>query len=259
MIAELFNRLDVSVGWCVELGAWDGKHLSNSWSLWARSGWSAVLLEGEPERAAALAAEVADRDDVVVIAAYVAPDGPQSLDALLASTPIPDEFALLSLDIDGDDFHVWEGLARHRPRVVVVEYNATFPVDLEFVQPRGAYVGSSALALTRLGEKKGYRVLAVTSSNLLFAREVDIERIGLETPDLAELCDASQIPIVYSDFAGHHVVVRTGPWGYLDASRQPDASVGAALRDTATVARRRMVQRAPWLSAAYRSLRGRRG
>ncbi|CAN0123266.1 unnamed protein product [Heterosigma akashiwo] len=35
--------------WCVEFGAWDGKHLSNTWSLINEHGWSSVQIEGDPE------------------------------------------------------------------------------------------------------------------------------------------------------------------------------------------------------------------
>ena len=35
--------------WCVEFGAWDGKHLSNSFHL-VEQGWNAVYIEGDKEK-----------------------------------------------------------------------------------------------------------------------------------------------------------------------------------------------------------------
>jgi hypothetical protein len=51
IVAEIMRRLGVGGRCCVEFGAWDGRHFSNTWSLWHDQGWSAVLIEGEPDRA----------------------------------------------------------------------------------------------------------------------------------------------------------------------------------------------------------------
>jgi hypothetical protein len=56
VIAEILRRIGVRNRWCVEFGAWDGKYLSNTWSLINQSDWSAVLLEGDKDRADRLAA-----------------------------------------------------------------------------------------------------------------------------------------------------------------------------------------------------------
>jgi len=44
------------------------------------------------------------------------------------------EIDLLSIDIDGNDFHVWQTIRAVKPRVVVIEFNAKFPPPLAIVQ-----------------------------------------------------------------------------------------------------------------------------
>ena len=111
MIAKTFELIGVSNRWCVEFGAWDGKYLSNTWDLINNKGWCAVLVEGDDRRAASLAEIHRSRNaEVFVRHAYVGWEGENSLDSILGATSIPLDFDLLSVDIDGNDWHVWNGL-----------------------------------------------------------------------------------------------------------------------------------------------------
>ncbi len=216
MIHEIFRRLpgDDSARWCVEFGAWDGKHLSNSWSLWNQLGWHAVLIEGEKSRLDALARSTAEMPTVETILAYVANAGPNSLDSLLKSSEIPADFDVLSIDIDGDDYWIWEGLNEYSPKVVVIEYNESFPASLSFVQEPGDYCGSSARAIYDLGLNKGYSLVALTRANLIFIRNDLVATTNLAARELDEVFDGSAVPVVYSDFAGKHHFTQVGPWGF---------------------------------------------
>jgi hypothetical protein len=197
IIAEILRRLGLTHRlnkWCVEFGAWDGVYLSNTARLIQQEGYSAVLIEGDPERAEALATSHADLP-VQAICAYVGFDGDQCLDAILRSTPIPRDFDLLSVDIDGCDYHVWEALREYRPKVVAIEHNRSIPNAVEFIQARDAAVhhGSSAAALVALGREKGYTLVAVEACNvLLVADEYAQAVLGDERPTLQELRDDSE-------------------------------------------------------------------
>ena len=67
MIAKIFDLIGVKNRWWVEFGAWDGKYLSNTWDLINNKGWSAVLAEGDRERAARLAETHRDRSSRVFV------------------------------------------------------------------------------------------------------------------------------------------------------------------------------------------------
>lgn len=169
ILERIFSVIGEGGRWCVELGALNGKHGSNVWNLIKNRGWLGVLIEADPTYFEVLQKEYAG-SNAVCINRFVSFDGSDMLDTILAETEIPKQFDLLSLDIDGNDYHVWESLMRHVPRVAVIEYNPSIPNDINFVQPRDMRVqqGSSLRALTDLGRKKGYELVAVTDTNAIF-------------------------------------------------------------------------------------------
>ena len=92
-------------------------------------------------------------------------EGDNQLDSILARAGVNKEFDLLSIDVNGVDYHIWKSLKRCRPKVLVIEYNPTIPNDVEFVQPADMSLrqGNSLLSLVKLGKEKGYELVAVTS------------------------------------------------------------------------------------------------
>ena len=81
---------------------------------------------------------------------------------------VPQSFDLLSVDIDGNDYWVWNALARaYRPRIVVLEFNAAVPLDVSVTMPYDpsfrwsgqGNIGMSLLALQQLAARKGYSLV----------------------------------------------------------------------------------------------------
>jgi hypothetical protein len=99
----------------------------------------------------------------------------------LLSNGVPPDFDLLSIDIDGNDYWIWESLASVSPRIVVIEFNAGLDPARQLVQPyepnwawdSTAFYGASLGALRRLAERKGYQLVHVelTGSNAFFIRK----------------------------------------------------------------------------------------
>lgn len=183
ILEKVFETIGVKHKWCVEFGAWDGKYLSNTWKLINKSGWAGVLIEGDAERARRLAeSHAVNRNRVFVEQAYVGWEGEATLDAILAKTPTPTDFDLLSIDIDGNDWHVWSALERYKPRVVVVEFNPSASNDLYFIQDRDPQInqGSSLLAFVELARIKGYELAAATLANGIFVIAEEFYKLGIE-------------------------------------------------------------------------------
>lgn len=189
IIEKIFDIVGAENNWCVELGALDGVYDSNSWNLINNKGWSAVLIEAEERYVKKLTNLYSENKKVHVLHSFVSFEGRSSLDALLAKTPIPENFDLLVLDIDGNDYHVWNSLVQYRPRVVSIEFNFTVPNDIDFVQPRDMRVqqGSSLCAVERLARSKGYRLIDTTSSNAFFVNEPLFAQFGLADTSLDAL------------------------------------------------------------------------
>ena len=174
LIEELLRRVGDArlTKWCVEFGAWDGVHLSNTCNLIRTHGYRAVLIEGDAERAAQIPGNL-PAESVTVLNTMVQFEGADTLDNLLANTAIPEVFDVLSIDIDGADYWILESLRRYRPLILVVEYNPAIPNAVHYVQERSASIsrGSSARAIVSLARTRGYVLAATTATNLLLVSE----------------------------------------------------------------------------------------
>jgi hypothetical protein len=170
IVEKIFEIIGAENRYCVEFGAWDGKLYSNSWNLLKNGGWRGLLIEANVEKFAELQAEYAGRGDVATRNLLVETTGPHSLDAVLAGAGAPAELDFLCIDIDSNDWHIWNSLADFMPRLVAVEFNPSVPNDVIFIQDDDEAVnhGSSLLAMIELGKAKGYELVATTDWNAFF-------------------------------------------------------------------------------------------
>jgi hypothetical protein len=183
VIREIFRRLEQPTGWFCEFGAWDGRYGSNAYNLLLQ-GWHGVMIEGDSRRFQRLR-RLADRygDRLEAIEAMVSNNrcDPTSLDNLLRRTRIPPRFDLLSIDVDGYDYQIWESLEQHHPRVVIIEIDSSILPGRSVIHGPGGH-GSSFSAMLHLGRRKGY-ALAVHTGNMFFVNEAEVDRLGLPAND----------------------------------------------------------------------------
>jgi hypothetical protein len=185
IIEEICNRVGIKKGWFVEFGAWDGKHLSNTYNLLASKGWQGVFIECDPEKYRdLLRTKEAFPERLHTLCAMVGFEGESRLDSLLAKTPIPQEFDLLSIDIDSYDWQVWNALEKYRPRIVIIESNSAIPPGISQIHNPPASHGASFTALVNLGRSKGYQLVCHTG-NCFFVRDELVPNLNLETKLLA--------------------------------------------------------------------------
>jgi hypothetical protein len=172
-IASVLERLPQRNRWCVEFGAWDGLVGSTSRDLILNHGYSAMLIEGSPVRYADLKKNYAGNDKVLTANRFVGFSPEDGLDTILTGTPVPHDFDFLTVDIDGNDFHVWNAIVKYKPTVVMIEFNPTIPPEVHFVQPANPSVnqGCSLAALVDLSKRKGYELIAVLGVNAFFVRQ----------------------------------------------------------------------------------------
>ena len=174
------------------------------------SRWGGVLVEADATRFGQLTARYSGRAEVECVCALVELEGDNSLDAILSRSlvPLPCDFDLLSIDVDGADYHVWESLQLYRPRVVVIEFNPTIPNHVFFVQPRDMRVqqGSSLLALTHLSRTKGYELVCTTTYNAFFVREEDYPLFGIPDNTLEYMHDVPMATELFQLYDGTLVI-----------------------------------------------------
>ncbi|MBF8258779.1 MAG: Methyltransferase FkbM protein [Actinobacteria bacterium] len=184
-ILEILPRKD---RWCVEFGAWDGRHLSNTRNLIENHGYSAVLIEGSKEKFQDLKRNYSKFPNVTALNRFVGFREGDNLDDILKETSIPVDFDFLSIDIDGNDYHVWKAISLYAPKMVCIEFNPTIPTEVRFVQPSDPSVsqGASLSALAELGKSKGYELVSVLPINAFFVRKefFPLFRIDGNRPEL---------------------------------------------------------------------------
>ena len=91
----------------------------------------------------------------------------------------------MSIDIDGNDYWIWEQIKDFDPSIVVIEYNSRFGKEKSYVVPyeknfqrlkkhySGIYYGASLKALIKLAIKKGYSFVCCNSAgnNAFFVKK----------------------------------------------------------------------------------------
>lgn len=171
IIEELLDRLSISNGWVCEFGAWDGIHLSNTYNL-VKQNFNAVYIEGDKEKYTDLLKTVEDHKNIIPINAFVDhKDSENSLDNLLKQTDIPNDFDILSIDIDSYDYQVWKSLKVYKPKIVIIEINSSVKVNNdEHIHEPNKYQGTGFKPTYDLGLEKGYKFILHTG-NMFFIRE----------------------------------------------------------------------------------------
>lgn len=179
IIAEILLRLRISSGRFCEFGAWDGIHLSNTYSL-AEAGWSGVYIEGDAEKYKDLVATCSKLpgQKVLPVLAFVSPDIPgKRVDDILGATAMPKDFDILSIDIDSCDYQIWASIKEYAPKIVIIEVNSYLPPPVRYVHG-GETSGSSFLAVADLAKEKGYTVVCHTG-NAICVRSDLVGALGL--------------------------------------------------------------------------------
>jgi hypothetical protein len=186
ILLRIFDAVSCTDRRFFEIGVQDGREC-NSANLSINFGWSGVLVEGDPTYAQQARSyyeqhALLRREQVKILHRFVTAG---NVDAILAEAELSGEIDLMSIDVDGNDLWLWKAVTRVNPRVVVIEYNAYYSwdkaiavkYDPQFLRyekhPSGYYFGASLAALKKLGDIKGYCLVACDSAgvNAFFVRK----------------------------------------------------------------------------------------
>ena len=188
-ILKLLGIQNSADSWCVEFGAWDGKHLSNTFNL-VTQGWSSVMIEGDSERFQSLIQTAKQFHNMHIIEAYVSQYNTEnnSLDKLLSTTPIPNNFELLSIDVDSYDSDIWETLQNYSAKVVVIEINGSVPPGIYWRHKDtpidSVSIGTTFSEMLNIAKQKNY-TLVCQPGNCIFVKNDLLPLLNMP-PDLIE-------------------------------------------------------------------------
>lgn len=156
----LINELKLNNKQCCEVGM---NHLifSNTYNLVQNYGWYGVYIDKNPFHLPQLEGGLIIHEEITTI-------GETRLDNVLKKTDLVLDFDILSIDIDGNDYHVWDSLKDYKPKVVVIEINPFFDCQTEHVYD-GKIFSSSFKSTVNLAKNKNYSLVCMTG-NLIFVK-----------------------------------------------------------------------------------------
>lgn len=181
IIQHLVRNIDVSNKVFVEFGVQDYRE-ANTRFLLVNNNWSGLVLDSDAENIARIKADpIYWAHDIRAVEAFVTRD---NINQLLEEQGVTGEIGLLSIDIDGNDFWIWQAIDVIEPTIVVIEYNYRFGKEATVTIPYRAdfdrmktphaprYFGASLGALCWLAERKGYSFVGCGSNgvNAFFVR-----------------------------------------------------------------------------------------
>ncbi len=143
-----------------------------------------------------------------------------NVDGLISGNGFRGEIDVLSIDVDGVDYWIWEAITCVEPRIVVIEYNARFAAEQSvtvryepnFVQIGPTVGGASLGALVKLAERKGYRLVGCNQHriNAFFVRDgVGEDVLPAADPRMFTRPDPADIPDGWLACIIHHATPGT--------------------------------------------------
>ena len=178
IVAEIFRRIGTTNRTFLEFGVEGG--LENNTLFLLQNDWRGLWIESDPAYCKTIADTFASQlktFHLQVLNSFVTRE---NIDGIVQKAGLPKDLDLISIDIDFNDYYVWEALTAIQPRVVVIEYNGRFVPPLRRAVTYEAdrswdgsdYSGCSLQALSDLGERKGYRLVGCNMSgvNAFFVR-----------------------------------------------------------------------------------------
>ena len=196
LIQYLLRRVAITSRVFVEFGVQDYQE-ANTRFLVEKDNWKGFVIDCVEASIEAIRRDsLSWRSNVKSICAFVNTD---NINDIIRSQGIEGEIGLLSIDIDGNDYWVWQAIDCIRPGIVICEYNGLFgpskklvtPYDAKFDRTRAhftyCYFGASLAALTFLGRQKGYALVGSNSAgnNAFFVRGDLLGEIAAVEPEQA--------------------------------------------------------------------------
>lgn len=210
IIEEIFNRIETTNKIFIEFGVQNG--LESNCHYLLHKGWTGLWIDGDKDAVKEikqLFKKPIDEKRLSVLNAYITKDNINSL--IKEHGNISGEIDLLSIDIDGNDWWVWDAIQCISPRVVVIEYNAKFPPNFEWVMEYDEKhiwsgddeQGASLKSLELLGSKRGYQLVGtnVNGVNAFFVKEYLAKELFVKPATAEKLYNPARWTMAY--ISGH--------------------------------------------------------
>jgi len=183
IIQYIVNRLDLPNAEhnFIEFGVEDYRE-ANTRFLLLNDNWSGLVMDGSEHHVSCIRSEqIYWRHDLTALARFITRE---NINSIIHEAGFGGRIGILSIDVDGNDYWIWEAITAVDPTVVIVEYNGIFgsrealtiPYQPDFVRQNAHYSylywGTSLQALCHLAARKGYTWIGCNSAgnNAYFVR-----------------------------------------------------------------------------------------
>jgi hypothetical protein len=180
IIQYLIRNLNIECKYFIEFGV-ENYEQSNTRFLLTNNYWSGMVIDGSAKNIDFIKNDqIYWASNLNAVTAFIDRD---NINGIFIDHKVPKKVGILSIDIDGNDYWIWESINTIDPIVVICEYNSLFgamakvtiPYQSDFVRGRSypfSYYGASISALNYLAEKKGYSLVASNwaGNNVFFVK-----------------------------------------------------------------------------------------
>lgn len=189
IIQWLVQQLPLPNKTFIEFGVENYKE-ANTRFLLVNNYWSGLVMDGSSENMLKLKSEfVYVFYDVQAISSFITKD---NINSLIAKTGFKKEIGLLSIDIDGNDYWVWQAISEIEPVIIICEYNSLFgfkhPFTIQyqddFVRGRQYpfnFYGISLRSACDMAAERGYSFIGCNSAgnNSYFIKNNYLQHLGI--------------------------------------------------------------------------------
>jgi len=179
IVQYLINKLPIENEVFIEFGVEDYTE-SNTRFLLENDNWSGLVMDGSYENIKSIKkSEIYWKHDLVAKEVFITRDNIDPIiDDFIQNNNFKKEIGLLSVDIDGNDYFIWDAIKSIDPIIVICEYNSVFgkkysctvPYDEAFVRTKkhysNLYFGASIQALCKLAKLKGYEFIGTNKNSV---------------------------------------------------------------------------------------------
>lgn len=182
VIQYIINKIEIPNRIFVEFGV-ETYTESNTRFLLINNNWSGLVIDGSQDNIDFIKKDfIYWKYDITAVESFITKE---NINQLINNYTKVEDIGLLSIDIDGNDYWIWETINVIKPRIIVAEYNSAFgptrkltvPYKSDFVRGQEhfseLFFGASLAALCHMAEIKGYDFIGTTTAgvNAYFVRK----------------------------------------------------------------------------------------
>ncbi len=182
IIQYIINKIPIENNCFIEFGVQNYKE-ANTRFLLMNNNWRGLIIDCNKD-----GIEYVKKDDIywkydlTAINAFITKN---NINQLFTENGFSGDIGLLSIDVDGNDYWIWQAIEVVNPRIVICEYNSLFgnksavtiPYEDGYSREKAhysnIYYGASLPALCMLSEEKGYDFIGCNNAgnNAFFVRK----------------------------------------------------------------------------------------